>query len=171
MTNSTHPLPEVRCGDAATHLLRGTRGDGSAIDIYSSPACDDSIRAYLELYGYTVAEVTGAEVDGCGCGSQAVVDDVRAENERLAETLDDAIVENAELAAEVERLKNCNNGLWYILWGELSLDQAKAEARRGRRLKDKLHHDPRVTATWEAFHDALTSAIRAGQDAKLGEAL
>lgn len=113
MTNSTHPLPEVVCGDAATHLLRGTRADGSAVEIYSSPACDDSIRAYLEFYGYTVTEVAGVDVAGRVCGAHrdtdadlhAEADELRAERDRLADALDEAVAENARLAAEVEWMR------------------------------------------------------------------
>lgn len=104
------------------------------------------------------------------------------ESARLSDVVDDAVVANAELAADNERLQHRNedlkagllaaeadahrlreslSGEQFILWGELALHEAKAQARLGRRLKGAMHDDPAVAEAWVVFRDALDAAIRA----------
>jgi hypothetical protein len=105
-------------------------------------------------------------------------EELRGERDRLAAEVERLQRRNEDLKAgllaadaDKSRLRESLRGEQFILWGELALFEAKAQARSGRRLKSKMHDDPRVCEAWDAFRDALDEAIRADIAADAGEAL
>ncbi|GAB3995336.1 hypothetical protein GCM10029992_12320 [Glycomyces albus] len=89
---------------------------------------------------------------------------------QLSQQSDDAKVQLAKAEADRHRLRESLRAEQFILWGEIALTEAKAQAQRGRRLKSRLHDDPKVSAAWDAFRDALDASIEADVKAA-GEAL
>jgi hypothetical protein len=161
MTNSTEPVDfeQLRAKRAAA-IIAGAPNDDrcpcGAVVEDGNPWC--SYEHYLE---YDLA---------------VEAEELRAERDRLADEVDRLQRRNEDLkagllAAEADknRLRESLRGKQFILWGELALFEAKAQARLGRRLESKMHDDQRVCETWDAFRDALDEAIRADIAAEAGE--
>lgn len=144
---------------------------------------DDEPNALLAKWEAHVYAATGQTPPDTTPAATAEAE-LAEENKALRAELDEATDEadrlqrrNEELkvgllAAEDDRrrMREALRGEQFILWGEIALFEAKVYARHGRRLKEKLHRDPRVGAAWDAFRDALDAAIEADIAAEAGEA-
>jgi len=198
MANSTQPLPEWLDDWGGLHSLDdGHPGsydheavaatDGDAVTLTCqcgawtgyAPCAEGDAEGLLAEWRDHVHAATGRlqadQVSRALAAAESangdwVVDTLAAEVERLQRRNEDLKAGLLVADADKNRLREALDGAHFILWGEIALFEARAQAKRGRRLK-KARHDSRVDETWEAFRDALDAAIAADIAADAGEAL
>jgi hypothetical protein len=93
-------------------------------------------------------------------------DELDAANVRLKDRNVELKAELLAAEAQVNRLREALNGAHFVQWADIGLVEAKAVARHGRRLKERLHSDTALSEAWEVFKTALDASVADGGDAE-----